>query len=77
MREPSTHAELVRRHAQRKAWADAKRRADLVRRYPDVDRRAWANLDGSGHGPHSEGAKAVRRYLASVVALLGRVAAMP
>lgn len=62
-----------RRFKVRKRLEADKLRAKLARRYPDVDPRAWANLDGSGYGPNAEGAKAVRRYLASVVAMLGRV----
>ena len=73
MRKPSTHADLARHHAQRKAWADAKRRCELARRYPDVDGRCWANLIGSGYGADTVGCKAVKHYLASVLALLGKV----
>ncbi len=51
----------------------AVRRRELAERYPDINPQAWANLDGSGYGSDTVGGRMVKGYLASVLALLGKL----
>lgn len=79
METPSTPLRKVsyRSLEARREWraeaAKAARRRELAERYPDVDPRAWANLGGSGYTIDTAGGRAVKDYLASVLALLGKV----
>lgn len=61
----------------RREWkaqaAMAVRRRELAERYPDINPQAWANLDGSGYGSDTVGGRMVKGYLASVLALLGKL----
>ena len=79
METPSTPRRKVsyRSLEARREWkaqaAMAVRRRELAERYPDVDPRAWANLDGAGYGSDTVGGRMVKGYLASVLALLGKL----
>lgn len=68
-----SYRSLEARREWRAEAALAARRRELAKRYPDVDPRAWANLGGSGYTIDTAGGRAVKDYLASVLALLGKV----
>ena len=79
METPSTPRRKVsyRSLEARREWkaqaAMAVRRRELVERYPDINPQAWSNLGGSGYTIDTAGGRAVKDYLASVLALLGKV----